>query len=64
MTQNKEGKPTVIKMDTMPMKDGEVDVAAILAANGVTGIDLSQVKVIKADNAEEAASIIKEAQKP
>jgi len=64
MAQNGKGKPTLIKMDKPPMKDGKVDIAAVLAANGITGIDLSQVKVFQADSAEDAAKMVKEVKKP
>ncbi|MCL2188053.1 MAG: hypothetical protein FWC16_03260 [Defluviitaleaceae bacterium] len=48
-------KPTVIKMDTLPMKDGKPDIAAILAANGITGVDLSKIQVIQTENGEKPA---------
>ena len=44
----------VIKMENMeniPLTEsGEPDIAAILAANGLSGIDLSKVKIIKGDD--------------
>jgi hypothetical protein len=51
-------------MDAPPMIDGKIDIAAILAAGGITGVDLSKVKVIEAGNASEAANIVKKVHKP
>ena len=52
------GKPKVIKMDTLPTKDGKPDIAAILAANGITGVDLSKVKVVNAGGTDNIADIL------
>ena len=39
---------TVIKCTEMPLTEaGEPDIAAILAANGLSHIDLSKVKIMK-----------------
>jgi len=41
---------TVIQMTELPLTEsGEPDIAAILAANGLSHIDLSKVQVLKAD---------------
>jgi len=42
---------TVIQMTELPLTDsGEPDIAAILAANGLSHIDLSKVQIMKAGN--------------
>ena len=42
---------TVIQMTEMPLtKSGEPDIAAILAANGLSHIDLSKVQIMKAES--------------
>jgi len=46
---NTDKKTTIIKMDTPPMKDGKIDLEAILATHGITGVDLSKVQIIKND---------------
>lgn len=44
----------VIKMDTIPLTEsGEPDIAAILAANGLSHIDLSTVQVINQGDAKD-----------
>jgi len=48
------------KKDVPLGADGKPDIAAILAANGITDVDLSKVKVIQASNAEEADAIAKQ----
>jgi predicted metallopeptidase len=51
----------ISKADVPKTKTGEPDIAAILAANGLSHIDLSQVKVIKANNPADKSEIIKKA---
>jgi len=48
--KNGADSPKVIKLDDVPLTaSGEPDVAAILAACGITGVDPSQVTVMKND---------------
>jgi len=41
MKKNENVKPIVMKAEDLPMKDGKIDVAAILAASGIKVVDLS-----------------------
>jgi hypothetical protein len=46
-------KAIYIKPEDIPLNEaGEPDIAAILAANGLSHIDLSQMKIVKANDAE------------
>ena len=41
--------------DVPKTKSGDIDIAALLAANGITNVDLSQVKIIYTDKGDETS---------
>jgi len=55
---NGRGKGMFVSKDDIPRNAaGEPDIAAILAAHGMKDVDLSKVKVLKADSKEDAEAL-------
>ena len=54
-TKEESPMPTIIEMAEVPLTEsGEPDIAAILAANGLDDVDMSRVKIIKANKPKSA----------
>lgn len=54
-------KPQVKKAEIIRNEAGEIDIAAILAANGLSDVDMSKVKVLNASSASQAQELLKKA---